>query len=58
MKAACATRLVELLRAAGDMLRFELTRRSVFCLRIRLIRISAASPIHNSKCSSASSRSD
>src|SRR6266851_2666391 len=32
--------------------------RSVFCLRTRLVRISAASPIHNSKVSSASSRSN
>ena len=32
--------------------------RSVFCLRTRLVRISAASPIHNSNCSSASSRSN
>ena len=32
--------------------------RSVFCLRTRLVRISAASPIHNSKFSSASSRSN
>jgi hypothetical protein len=30
--------------------------RSVFCLPTRLLRISAASPIHSSNCSSASSR--
>jgi hypothetical protein len=32
--------------------------RSVFCLRFRFVRISAASPIHNSKCNSTSSRSN
>jgi hypothetical protein len=32
--------------------------RSVFCLRTHLVPISAASPIHNSKFSSASSRSN
>src|SRR5207302_304328 len=32
--------------------------RSVFCLRTRLLWISAASPIHNSNCNSASSRSN
>src|SRR6266853_505560 len=32
--------------------------RSVFCLRTRLVRISAASPVHNSRFSSASSRSN
>jgi transposase len=32
--------------------------RSVFCLRTRLVRIWAASPIHNSKFNSASSRSN
>src|SRR6266581_504728 len=32
--------------------------RSVFCLRTRLVRISAASPIHSSNCTSVSSRSN
>src|SRR5439155_4095037 len=32
--------------------------RSVFCLRTRLVRISAASPIHSSNCSSVSNRSN
>ena len=32
--------------------------RSVFCLRTRLVRISAASPIHNSNCNSFSRRSN
>ena len=32
--------------------------RSVFCLRTRLVRISAASPIRNSNCNSATSRSN
>jgi hypothetical protein len=32
--------------------------RSVFCLRTRFVRISAASPIHNSNCNSATSRSN
>ena len=32
--------------------------RSVFCLRTRFVRISAASPIHNSNFSSASNRSN
>ncbi len=32
--------------------------RSVFCFRTRFVRISAASPIHNSNCNSASSRSN
>ena len=32
--------------------------RSVFCLRTRVVRIAAASPIHNSNCDSATSRSN
>src|SRR6266704_6187470 len=32
--------------------------RSVFCVRTRLVRISAASPIHSSNCTSVSSRSN
>jgi hypothetical protein len=49
-----------LLHALKEERRFALVDgvASVFCLRTRFVRISAASPVHSSKCNSESNRSN